>query len=622
MSEFHKNKFISIRRELKQLTRRAYNDYIRRVENGVTNDVKQFFNYVKEKRMLGPNAAVFYQNNDIIPTDRIPDAFAKYFKSVYSELPADYVVDNEITVNNIDTLNISCITENDYAKAIKKLKPKRASGSDGIPPYVIKGCAEYLKKPLLHIYNLCIKTSTFPHLWKLSLISPIFKAGEKSNVENYRPIAVLPAPAKVFEQILHSCLWSHLSTFINPSQHGFIPKKSIITNLLTFNNFVLNAFEHGNQIDAVYTDFRKAFDKVDHEILIKKLDNYGFSQDTLKLIISYLKNRRFIVKFNGSYSNEFDAYSGVPQGSNLGPLLFLFFINDLPDIISNSTSLLFADDLKFFREIKSEEDCKLVQDDINAVYNWSILNKLEFNINKCSTISFTRNNSPFVVSYFMDNVILNRVSHVKDLGITYDSKLSYKLHIESAIRSSFRSLGFIFREAKHLTDINCLIKLYNTLVRPKLEYASILWHSQPNTYTSDVEKVQKKFLRFLYFKKYNRPPDYNTVRSLQLCQEFKVNTLSNRRLLALLLFAFKVLNNMINDANILSWFYFNIPPRNMRSSQFLFIPTVRSTYFAPFLVMCRLVNQVSSQNNVNFFESLNTFKHAIHSIFSYDNLVE
>lgn len=583
----------------------------------ISTDVKQFYNYVKDKRTVASDSPVFYENNIYVPNEQVPNTFAKYFKSIYSNSPADYFIENFVSHNNFYTLNISCISESDYSQSVKKLKPKRAAGFDGIPPYVVKGCSDFFKIPLLYIFNLCIKTKTFPCLWKTSIVSPIFKSGERSNVSNYRPISVLSAPDKLFEQIIYNYLWLHLSTFIPNCQHGFIPRKSTLTNLFSFNNFIYQSFEHRVQVDVIFTDFQKAFDRVDHDVLLKKLCHYGISMDVLKVLSSYLRNRRFIVKYNCLYSDEFDAYSGVPQGSNLGPLLFLYFINDLPEVISHSNCLLFADDLKFFRQIKSFNDCKLLQDDINAVCIWSDENKLAFNIKKCSAMSFTRNSNTIVASYFMYNSELDRVTAVKDLGITIDSKLTYQQHIGNMVKSAYKSLGFLIREAKQLRNLKSIIMLYNALVRPRLEYCSLLWHALPKKYTESCEKVQKKFLRFLYFKKYNRPPDYNVVRSAHLRQEFEINSLFNRRIIIILLFAYKILNNLANDSHILSLFEFNIPQKNTRCRQLLFVRTVKTNYYSPLLVLNRLVNFASSKYNVDFFQpSLIKFQGVVRNIFN------
>lgn len=237
----------------------------------------------------------------------------------------------------------------------------------------------------------------FPSEWKKGIIVPIYKSGNRNEIDNYRPITILDSISKVIESIIYDIIYSYVSHSIIPQQHGFVKERSTVTNLTSFSGFLLNNMGQGRQVDVVYTDFSKAFDKVEHSILLSKLYSFDFTDFFIKWFSSYLKDRFLSVRVNSDYSLSFCATSGVPQGSHLGPLLFLLQINDIADSIMHCVYLLYADDLKIFRIITSENDCKLVQADINNLLKWSIDNKLSLNPKKCSVISFFRSNS------FIDN---------------------------------------------------------------------------------------------------------------------------------------------------------------------------------------------------------------------------
>lgn len=196
--------------------------------------------------------------------------------------------------------------------------------------------------------------------------------------------------------------------------------------------------------------------KVDHDTLLHKLHTYGLAAADIQFFISYLQNRYFCVKHDGNTSGKFKANSGVPQGSNLGPILFLIFINDLPEVITHSNCLLFADDMKFYREIGNLSDSLALQADINSVYEWSHKNKLNFNISKCFVMSLTLRTSKQVSNYTMNGEILDSVEHVKDLGVHYNTKLKFDVHIESTKKQALRNLGFIIRQSYGFRNIQTI----------------------------------------------------------------------------------------------------------------------------------------------------------------------
>lgn len=616
-SEQHNNGYLELRRRSKSLIRAAYKQYIENIEECISVDPNKFWSYVKNKKCCNESVCEYYFDNKLLSESEVTEKFAQYFHSIYDSrkpsLNINNLENNLNSMNNI--LNLPRLCDNDYNMAIKKLKPKITSGIDGLPPYIIKGCHEWLKLPLLYIYNLAIKTSTFPDRWKTAICTPVHKSGEKKDIENYRPISVMPAPAKLFEQILYSLLWNHIKPAVTVCQHGFVPNKSVDTNLFTLINDANEAIGTQSQLDIVFTDFRKAFDKVNHDILLQKLHNYGLGNDTLALYKSYLQNRSFIVKFNKNKSGKYIANSGVPQGSNLGPLLFVIFINDLPSVIYNSTCLLFADDCKIYKKIKCKEDCEALQRDIDRVCEWSLKHKLPFNLKKCTTITISHKKSPIVFDYKINKTDLMRVKVIRDLGVTYNDQLSFKGNIESAVTAANRMLGFIVRQTFSFTSIRIIKILYFAFVRSKLEYASIIWYTQPLIYLSMVEKVQNKLLRYLYYKRFHVRPDYNTIRSTFLRQEFNIPSLEFRRKMKVMIFLYKIVNNSINDSRLLSLIPFNVPSRQTRAPLLFNTTSIVNTSRAPLISMLRLSNEISGLMNLDFSVPFKQFKHTITEYF-------
>lgn len=226
----------------------------------------------------------------------------------------------------------------------------------------------------------------------------------------------------------------------------------------------------GGQVDTVYTDFTKAFDKVDHDTLLVKLKAFGLTADLICWFSTYLRNRSQVVVIGGSTSSDFTPTSGVPQGSILSPLLFIIFINGLLQVLTSCSG--FADDLKLYRSISSEYDCELLQNDLAKVVQWCRDNNMSLNAGKCAVMSITHSHQKVVYPYEVNGVTLKRVSSKKDQGVIIDEKLSFNEHIDDATRKAYRLLGFIFRCGKYFSSQLSMRLLYTSLVRNRIEYCS------------------------------------------------------------------------------------------------------------------------------------------------------
>lgn len=264
--------------------------------------------------------------------------------------------------------------------------------------------------------------------------------------------------------------------------------KSTCTNLIEYTTYIAEALDSGSEVHAIYTDFSKAFDSVDHLILINKLSKCGIQGTLLKWFISYLSRRKLIVNFGGSKSEPFYPSTGVPQGSVLGPILFAILINDLCDDLKCNI-LLFADDAKLFRIINSPKDSEDLQHDLNNIAKWCDKNKLKLNIAKCNFIVFSNRHEKTTVNYFINNTELTEVDTIGDLGVTFDNRLRFDMHIENIIKKANKMIGFVLRISSDFTNLECINLLYNTLVRSKLEYCTAVWTPFQQIHIINIEKI-------------------------------------------------------------------------------------------------------------------------------------
>lgn len=489
--------FSKMRALLKRGMNTAYKSYMLQLEENLKANPKAFWQHISNLRSSGGfEPCLSFKGNQYLGAD-IANVFAGYFSSVYvSDSP-----EPNIAYSFPDQgayVQISAFTLKEVDQAIKKLKPTASLGPDGIPASLIKSCRKFLCKPIAFIINLIISTTVYPAEWKLSKVIPIPKSKDKSVVEEYRPIAIMSTLAKIFEMLISKSISSQVQSFLCNEQHGFRPQKSVNTNLLTLVNYISSSLDRGRQVDVLYFDYRKAFDRVDNAILLGKLEAIGFAPRLLQLLSNYLSGRRQYVRYGCYVSSPYFTHSGVNQGSILGPLLFLLMINDVVKVFKHAKCLLYADDLKVYMETVAESDCMLLQDDIDAFLEWSELNRMELNLSKCYVMSFSRNRQPIWHEYKLGEGGVIRTEKMCDLGVTFDPGLTFNGHIAELTKHSFSRLGFVLRNMRDIHN-PCVMKiLFTVLVRSKLESSACVWSPHEAKYRLMIEKVQKAFLRYLY----------------------------------------------------------------------------------------------------------------------------
>ncbi|RYE04931.1 MAG: hypothetical protein EOP33_08110, partial [Rickettsiaceae bacterium] len=305
-----------------------FKSYINRIQSEIKSDPKRFWRFVNDRRKRNEIPAVIEYNNVTASTDETKaQLFADYFQGQYTqsdEIDMDELL-NECTQ---DAFEVE-IGEDDVLKVLQSLKVNKGTGPDGVSPQILKNCAQSLSKPLTLLFKKSFEEGVVPDSLKNSRIRPVFKSGSKSNAANYRPIVIIPTIAKVFERVIYDKMCAYVNEKVIQNQHGFVKKRSITTNLMQTANYAFEAMSKKQMAVILYTDFEKAFDRVNHKILLEKLARFGFGRATVKWFHAYLKSRKQFVDINGKASKAFAATSGVPAGSILGPCLFIIFINDI-----------------------------------------------------------------------------------------------------------------------------------------------------------------------------------------------------------------------------------------------------------------------------------------------------
>jgi hypothetical protein len=568
--------FSLLRRRAKMLEDTCYKEYISRVENAVVDNPKYFWSYAKSlnKGSLGLPAVMNYDSTRADTGESICNLFAEYFKTTFlctsSPSGVQNITEPAATSANICDIEIN---PNEVLKLLKSVDLNKGAGPDFIPPILILNCAESLVKPLCIIFRRSLSEGVVPEIWKSAFVTPVHKCGDRSNIKNYRPISKLCIFAKTFEKIVHSQVYSSLKLSFITEQHGFVKKRSTDSNLLIFCDYASRNMESGGQVDAIYTDFSKAFDRIDHQILLQKLLECGIHGNLFRWFTSYVQNRSQAVAVNGFTSSWVGIPSGVPQGSLLGPLLFVIFINDIHGILKHSHFLLYADDTKIYRAIKNINDCLLLQDDLNRFTQYCVENRLDLNVSKCHSMSFTRKLIPISFNYSLNSIDIINSSSTRDLGLYQDPKLIFDIHIDKIVKKASRSLGFIMRSTSKFKKIKPIKVLYCSFVRSILEYASVVWNPCYDIYIKRIESIQRKFLKFLQFKTNTTDSCYH-----DRCVRHHFLPLDLRRKVSDLVYLTKILSGSVDSPELIMNIDFRIPRASSRHYRPLAIPQTKTNY--------------------------------------------
>ena len=483
-------------RECKRSIRRAewtfFNDII--LEGFKENNTKPFWQYIKNRKQDNIGVAPLMDKSTLFSDSKSKARILlQQFQSVFT--PEDGSPLPQMDTPTYQPIKDIVINPLGIAKLLRNINPRKACGPDSIPNQVLKNCADSLAPILSEIFQLSLDSGSLPRDWKNANISCVFKKGDKHQASNYRPVSLTSVCCKLLEHIVCKHLMSHLeeNNILTNLNHGFRSGFSCESQLLTTMNDLLTAYDQGKQVDIAILDFSKAFDTVPHKKLLYKLGKYGVTGSVHSWLSNFLSDRHMRVVLEGEKSEEVEVESGVPQGTVLGPILFLCHINDLPLAVKSQVRL-FADDCLLYRVIDNVQDHICLQNDLNHLEVWAKNWGMRFNAKKCYILSI-RNKLNYLF-YSLDNSILKNVTSNPYLGLEISQDLKWHTHINNITIKASRIIGFLQRNLQHC-PLECRRTAYLSLVRSKLEYGATVWDSQYKNDIEKLERIQHRAARFI-----------------------------------------------------------------------------------------------------------------------------
>lgn len=468
---------------------------------------------------------------------QIAQQFNRYFTSVFSQKNT-----TAPSYTSCSQTQTDIVSQPGVFAMLLNLKTKATPGPDNISNIFLRRYAEMLSHFLVVIFRSSLNAGVLPFEWKIGRVVPVLKKGDSAFFCNYRPISLTSSCCKMLEHIIATYITAFLNdnSVLSAFQHGFRKGLSTVTQLTSVVHSFAQVLDKSGQIDVIFIDFCKAFDLVPHCKLLYKLESIGLPPFLINWICAYLTNRVQFVSVDGHNSDELPVTSGVPQGSVLGPLLFLIYVNDLPDIIPDSVQIrLFADDCVLFKEIANHDDQRLLNSSLHSVIEWCNQWGMQLNPDKTVYMKITNKRNSLSFPYHLPARPLSEVNECKYLGVTITNNLSWNKHVKNVCSSAFRKLCFLRHKLRHAPS-NVRLLAYTSLIRPKLEYACSVWDPYTKTNIDALEMIQRKAVRFIYSK--YRATDSPT----RLMKKHGISTLQIRRKMLRLKFLFLLKNNKLS----------------------------------------------------------------------------
>ena len=511
-------------------------------------------------------------------------------------------------ISCVCTLQTVVFTEANVTIATRKLKNNLSCGPDELPPLLFRQTCYSLATPLAVLFTQLISVSAVPDAWKMAIVTPVFKKGLTTDVANYRPISLTCVASKIMERIIVDQMTTFFvdNNIISKTQHGFLKRLSTTTNLLESFNDWTASIQAKKSVTVVYIDFAKAFDTVSHPKLLYRLRQYGIGGCLLSWIQNFLSDRTQTTRVGNRVSAVVDLLSGTIQGSGIGPLLFITYINELADILTayNVTVKLFADDVKLYAEISTDVNIADFSHALSCIAEWADMWQLQVSVTKCCAIHL---NPKYVYSpvkqLAFNGTHLPTHENVRDLGVMVNESLTPSSHIAKITATAHQRVNLIFRTFVS-RDITMLLRAYTTYVRPLLEYSTVVWSPSLKQDKMSIEKVQRKFTK--------RLPGYRNCSYPERRRNLNLMTLELRRLHADLVMCYKIVFSIVM-LNFSDFFDFkNSTTRGHPYKLYVSRATsnVRRHFFAH-----RVVKPWNSlPKDVVDFSSLNRFRNSLHRI--------
>jgi hypothetical protein len=537
-----------LRREVQRMMRKCYWEYLNNIfeEEQIQKTAnKKFWSYIKHRRTSRSGVSPLRKDGKLFSVPSIQASILNaQFQSAFSEGKSynaeEFTRKTGMKNSDLPPMSEIFISEEGIQKLLKKLDPSKACGPDGIGPRVLMELSDELAPVLKILFQASLSSGELPTDWKDALVTPIFKKGEHYDPANYRPVSLTCVICKVMEHVIVANIMDYLDSnnILTDRQHGFRRGRSCETQLMEFVDELVSYMEGGGQADVLIMDFAKAFDKCNHSLLTHKLHAYGIQGKTNEWIKNFLSNRRQAVVVEGVTSSYVDVKSGVPQGSVLGPALFLLYINDLPDGLVK-LARLFADDTAVYSKVTSALDQEQLQADLNYLAHWEEKWDMQFHPAKCTTLRCTQKHRPLITDYTLHGHTLSTVTTAKYLGVTLHNKMDWDDHVNNICSKANSALGFLRRNLK-VSSSNIREKAYKAFVRPLLEYAPSVWDPYEVKHKTAIEKVQRRAARFVLNRYHNTSSVTNMLELLGW------NSLEHRRKTFRLTSLYKVNNNLMH----------------------------------------------------------------------------
>ena len=495
------NQYKLYRNMLNRIISNAKKSYYMNLFTNYKNDTKKVWNAINQLKNNHKKTYLSYIfiNNKILRTpSEISNAFNEYYTNIAVNL------DNNIPPATFDptvflrgdyptSMSVHPVIHSDVTSVIKSLKNKKSNANE-IPVSIIKDNCEHIAIPLSIIFNQSIGKGIFPQPLKHATVIPIYKNGPKNILGNYRPISLLSTFSKIFEKLMKKSLLNFLESrsIITPEQFGFRQSLSTFHPLKILSENIYSALDSQHSLLGIFIDFCKAFDTVRHDILLKKLKHYGIRGVIHDWFKDYLSNRTQSTKILNHISSPQDTKYGVLQGSVLGPILFLIYINDLPQIFPRLKSVLFADDSTLY--ITGDDPISMIEtanSDLEILKNWCYSNRLTINSNKTFYMLFTKKSIDILPPLKYDNSIIAKTEQHKMLGITFDEDMTFKPHISHISHKISRIISLLY-QVKNLMPSNVLQLMYNAHVLPHFQYCTPIWCNTYPTHLLPLFRLQKK----------------------------------------------------------------------------------------------------------------------------------
>ena len=489
-------------------------------------------------------------------------------------------------------------------EVIQSLKSKPC-GLSCVPVRVLKEIADIIAPVLATLLNRSFISGDFPQCLKVARITPIYKGGDHSDLGNYRPISILPTFAKIFEKIIYAQLYKYVETknILNQCQYGFQSRVSTTHAIVNHLSYLYGQLEQNNFVMSIFLDFKKAFDCVDHGILLSKLHHYGIRGIAHSWCQSYLSNRKQYTVVGEAQSSLKPVTCGVPQGSNLGPLLFLLFINDLPNCSDIFRFTLFADDSTLTATFRNNERniTEKINNELSLVNTWLMANKIAVNPDKTKYIAFSYRRKIALNLIRIGNIKIKETSNIKFLGVYLDTKLSFKYHVKYISTKLAKSIG-ILNKLKYYLPQDVMRTLYLSFVQPYFIYAIQCWYSTYSNNTNCAVVLQKRAIRIITNSDYlaHTSPLFKVQGILKIGDLFKIQVL---------LYMFKTIKgNYDNKLLSLLSYQTDIHDHNTRNANLFRLPNFKKS-ISRFSLQYRgpaLWNVLPS--NIRETSSINKFK--------------